>query len=215
MSVYQLCYTNFIRETGNLVLEHYFTNNQNLKSELRDINFSLYENNFTFKSDNGVFSKNKIDYASLFLVKTFLTTNKKEFNNILDIGCGYGFIGITLSKLLNKHVDMFDINKRAIHLCKMNIEINKVDATVDESNIYENVVNNYDLIITNPPIRAGKSVLMDFLKGGLARLNKDGELWFVISKDQGAKSVKKELEKICTCELIGKSKGFWVLSAKN
>lgn len=215
MSVYQLCYTNFIRETGNLVLEHYFTNNQNLKSELRDINFSLNENNFTFKSDNGVFSKNKIDYASLFLVKTFLTTNKKEFNNILDIGCGYGFIGITLSKLLNKHVDMFDINKRAIHLCKMNIEINKVDATVDESNIYENVVNNYDLIITNPPIRAGKSVLMDFLKGGLARLNKDGELWFVISKDQGAKSVKKELEKICTCELIEKSKGFWVLSAKN
>ena len=215
MSNYQLCYTNFIRETGNLVLEHYFTNNQNLKSELRDINFSLNENNFTFKSDNGVFSKNKIDYASLFLVKTFLTTNKKEFNNILDIGCGYGFIGITLSKLLNKHVDMFDINKRAIHLCKMNIEINKVDATVDESNIYENVVNNYDLIITNPPIRAGKSVLMDFLKGGLARLNKDGELWFVISKDQGAKSVKKELEKICTCELIEKSKGFWVLSAKN
>ena len=215
MSVYQLCYTNFIRETGNLVLEHYFTNNQNLKSELRDINFSLNENNFTFKSDNGVFSKNKIDYASLFLVKTFLTTNKKEFNNILDIGCGYGFVGITLSKLLNKHVDMFDINKRAIHLCKMNIEINKVDATVDESNIYENVVNNYDLIITNPPIRAGKSVLMDFLKGGLARLNKDGELWFVISKDQGAKSVKKELEKICTCELIEKSKGFWVLSAKN
>ena len=196
-------------------MEHYFTNNQNLKSELRDINFSLNENNFTFKSDNGVFSKNKIDYASLFLVKTFLTTNKKEFNNILDIGCGYGFIGITLSKLLNKHVDMFDINKRAIHLCKMNIEINKVDATVDESNIYENVVNNYDLIITNPPIRAGKSVLMDFLKGGLARLNKDGELWFVISKDQGAKSVKKELEKICTCELIEKSKGFWVLSAKN
>jgi len=215
VSVYQLCYTNFIRETGNLVLEHYFTNNQNLKSELRDINFSLNENNFTFKSDNGVFSKNKIDYASLFLVKTFLTTNKKEFNNILDIGCGYGFVGITLSKLLNKHVDMFDINKRAIHLCKMNIEINKVDATVDESNIYENVVNNYDLIITNPPIRAGKSVLMDFLKGGLARLNKDGELWFVISKDQGAKSVKKELEKICTCELIEKSKGFWVLSAKN
>lgn len=196
-------------------MEHYFTNNQNLKSELRDINFSLNEHNFTFKSDNGVFSKNKIDYASLFLVKTFLATNKKEFNNILDIGCGYGFIGITLSKLLNKHVDMFDINKRAIHLCKMNIEINKVDATVNESNIYENVVNNYDLIITNPPIRAGKSILMDFLKGGLARLNKDGELWFVISKDQGAKSVKKELEKICTCELMDKSKGFWVISAKN
>lgn len=196
-------------------MEHYFTNNQNLKSELRDIDFSLHGINFKFKSDNGVFSKNKIDYASLFLVKTFLNTNKRDLNNILDIGCGYGFIGITLSKVLNKHIDMFDINKRAVHLCKMNIDINKVDAKVDESNIYENVVNKYDLIITNPPIRVGKEILMEFLKGGLERLNKDGELWFVISKDQGAKSVKKELEKISTCELVDKSKGFWVICAKN
>lgn len=196
-------------------MEHYFTNNQNLKSELRDIEISLCEQNFKFKSDNGVFSKNKIDYASLFLVKTFLAYNKKEITGILDIGCGYGFIGISLSKLLNKHVDMYDINKRAVHLCKMNIDINKVDATVNESDIYEKVDGKYDLIITNPPIRVGKEVLMEFLKGGLARLNKDGELWFVISKDQGAKSVKKELEKICTCEIMDKSKGFWVLLAKN
>lgn len=202
-------------EKRGLVLEHYFTNNENLKSELRDIKFSFNEQNFIFKSDNGVFSKNKIDYASLFLVKTFLASNKKNINSILDIGCGYGFIGISLSKILNKHIDMVDINKRAVHLCKMNIEINKVDATVWESNIYENVDAKYDLIITNPPIRVGKSVLMDFLKGGLARLNKNGELWFIISKDQGAKSVKKELEKISTCELIDKSKGFWVISAKN
>ena len=196
-------------------MEHYFTNNQNLKSELRDINFSLCDYNFTFKSDNGVFSKNKIDYASLFLVKTFLATNKKAVNSILDIGCGYGFIGISLSKILNKHVDMYDVNKRAVHLCKMNIDINKADASVEESNIYEKVENNYDLIITNPPIRVGKEILMEFLKGGLARLNKEGELWFVISKDQGAKSVKKELEKISTCEIVDKSKGFWVISAKN
>ena len=182
-------------------MEHYFTNNQNLKSEIRDIKFSFDGINFLFKSDNGVFSKNKIDYASLFLVKTFLASNKKDINSILDIGCGYGFIGITLSKVLNKHVDMF--------------EINKVDACTEESNIYEKVVNNYDLIITNPPIRVGKEILMEFLKGGLERLNKDGELWFVISKDQGAKSVKKELDKICKCEIIDKSKGFWVILAKN
>lgn len=196
-------------------MEHYFTNNQNLKSELRDINIVFNEYNFMFKSDNGVFSKNKIDYASLFLVKTFLATNKKVFNTILDVGCGYGFIGITLSKILNKKVDMCDINKRAVHLCKMNVDINKVDANVFISDVYENVLNNYDLIITNPPIRAGKEVLMNFLKGGLAKLNKEGELWFVISKDQGAKSVKKELEKTNTVEIVDKSKGFLVISVKN
>lgn len=198
-------------------MEHYFTNNENLKSELRDIKFSFCDYNFLFKSDNGVFSKNKIDYASIFLVETCLKniTNTENINSILDVGCGYGFIGITLSKVLNKHVDMVDINKRAVHLCDMNISINKVDAQVFLSNIYESVTNKYDLIITNPPIRAGKEVLYEFLKGGISRLNKNGNLYFVISKDQGAKSVKSELEKICEVEVIDKSKGFWVFLVRN
>ncbi len=195
-------------------MDHYFTNNENLKSEIRCINFSFDAYNFMFKSDNGVFSKNKIDYASLFLVKTFLEA-KKDVDTILDVGCGYGFIGILLSKVLNKHVDMVDINKRALHLCKMNILENEVDAQCYESNIYENVANNYDLIITNPPIRAGKDILKKFIFGGLEKLNKDGELWFVLSKDKGAKSIVKELEKVCTCTIVDKSKGFWVISLKN
>ena len=196
-------------------MEHYFTNNQNLRSEIREINFSLNAYNFIFKSDNGVFSKNKIDYASLFLVKTFLEEDKKDIESILDIGCGYGFIGITLSKVLNKHVDMADINNRAIHLCNMNIKENKVDATCFASDIYQEVKNKYDLIISNPPIRAGKDVLKAFIYGGLERLNKDGECWCVIHKDKGAKSIKLELEKEYSCLLKGKSKGFWVLSVKN
>ena len=110
---------------------------------------------------------------------------------------------------------MCDINKRAVHLCKINADLNEVDVDVFISDIYENVEDKYDLIITNPPIRAGKEVLINFIKGGLARLNKDGEIWFVISKDKGAKSLKKELEKDYTCHLVGRSKGFWVIRAKN
>ena len=204
-----------LKRNEAIYLEHYFTNNENLKSEIRCINFSFDAYNFVFKSDNGVFSKNKIDYASLFLVKTFLALNKKDFHEALDIGCGYGFIGIMLSKVLNKHIDMVDVNKRAVHLCNMNISENKVDATAWVSNIYDDVTKNYDLIITNPPTHAGKEILMAFLKGGLAKLNKDGEIWFVISKDKGAKSVKNELEKICDCQKIAQSKGFWVILAKN
>ena len=196
-------------------MEHYFTNNQNLKSEIRDINFKYETYNFLFKSDNGVFSKNKIDNASLFLINTFLKYKKRDYEKILDVGCGYGFIGITLSKILNKHIDMVDINKRALHLCNMNIDINNVDALAWESNIYENVENKYDLIITNPPIRAGKEILMEFLKGGLAKLNKDGELWFVLAKDKGAKSVKKELDGISTCDIIAKNNGIYIFSVKN
>lgn len=190
-------------------------NNKNLKSNLKNISFFDDNNNFIFKSDDGVFSKNKIHYSSLFLVKTFLKENKKQIKSILDMGCGYGFIGIVIGKILNIHVDMVDNNKRAVHLCELNIKNNKVDGNVWVSDIYEKIDNKYDLIITNPPVRKGKEIILNFLKGGLEKLNKNGQLWFVISKNQGAKSIKKELEKICNLEIIAKSKGFWVVLIKN
>ncbi len=196
-------------------MEHYFTNNDNLKSELRDIKFSYNEYDFMFKSDNGVFSKNEVDYGSLFLVKTFLSSNNiHNISNILDVGCGYGFIGIVLSKVLGFHVDMIDVNKRAVHLSKMNILSNKVDASSFISDTYSNVDKKYDLIITNPPIRAGKKVVLDILFGGLERLNHNGELWFVIRKDQGALSILKEVSSKYNSKIIGKSKGFLVMMAK-
>ena len=197
-------------------MEHYFTNNDNLKSELRDIKFNYNEYDFMFKSDNGVFSKNEVDYGSLFLVKTFLSSNNiHNISNILDVGCGYGFIGIVLSKVLGVHVDMIDVNKRAVHLSKMNILSNKVDASSFISDTYFNVDKKYDLIITNPPIRAGKKVVLDILFGGLERLNQNGELWFVIRKDQGALSILKEVSSKYNSMIIEKSKGFLVMMAKN
>lgn len=197
-------------------MEHYFTNNDNLKSEIRQIDYNIQNTKLEFLSDNGVFSKNKIDYASNFLLEAFLNnyreTGKKI--NILDVGCGYGFLGITLSKLLNTDVELVDINKRAIHLCERNIKLNEVNAKVYESNVYENVKNKYDYIITNPPIRAGKEVVYHFLKDAKDYLKENGELWFIISKDQGAKSTKKELEKCYNVEVVDKSKGFYCFVAK-
>ena len=196
-------------------MEHYFTNNNDLKSELRDINYSLNEYNFVFKSDNGVFSKNEVDYGSEFLVKTFLHSNKNKISNLLDVGCGYGFIGITLAKILDTKVTMIDVNKRAVHLTKMNIEINKINGECFVSDTYENINDKYDLIISNPPIRAGKDVVLKILIGGLERLNKDGELWFVIRKNQGAESIKKRISELANCMVVAKSKGFWIICAKN
>lgn len=196
-------------------MEHYFTNNNDIKSELRDIKYSLGEYIFMFKSDNGVFSKNEVDYGSEFLVKTFLVCNKKVINNLLDVGCGYGYIGVTLGKILGAKVTMVDVNKRAVHLAKMNIDINKINGEVFVSNIYENVTDKYDLIISNPPIRAGKNIVLGILEGAFERLNKDGELWFVIRKNQGAESIKKRISEIANCTVVDKSKGFWIICAKN
>ena len=197
-------------------MEHYFTNNENLKSEIRELSYQRNGITLTFLSDNGVFSKNKIDYASKLLVESFLKYHSNlDCNQILDVGGGYGFIGITIATLTKANVDIIDINKRAIHLCDRNIKLNNIEnCRVFESNIYENIENKYKYIITNPPIRAGKKTVLKILTEAKEHLDEDGELWFVINKDQGAKSTKKALEKWYNIEIVEKSKGFFVFRAK-
>ena len=194
-------------------MDHYFTNNQNLKSEIKKIYYSYNEYDFTFFSDNGVFSKEHIDYGSKLLVETFLK-NYSTKGSILDVGCGYGFIGATVAKVMNVNVTMVDVNKRALHLTKMNLDANKINCQIIESNAYENVNDKYDVIITNPPVRAGKKVLLDILIGAKDYLNEQGELWYVLRKDQGAKSMEKVLKDYYKITTIEKSKGFYVFCCK-
>lgn len=196
-------------------MEHYFTNNPDLKSEIREIPYTIDNMDFTFLSDNGVFAKNKIDYASAFLAKTFLANHHDiSEKHILDVGCGYGFLGIVLSKITKAHIDLIDINKRALHLCERNIKLNKVDCNAFYSDCYELVENKYDYIITNPPIRAGKEVVNKILLEAKEHLAKGGELWCIVHKDQGAKSTKKVLETCYNVEIVDKSKGFYCFKAK-
>lgn len=196
------------------LLEHYFSHNPNIKSELRTIKVRFNDLDLTFCSDNGVFSKDKIDFGSRNLIDEIIKNCNHNFKTVLDVGCGYGFMGISIAKKFNCKVDMIDVNERAIHLTKKNISINKVEGRAFVSNIYENVKDKYDLIVTNPPIRAGKEVVLKILKEANLHLNPEGELWFVIRKDQGAKSVKKELENNYDCLVIAKNKGFYVIKAK-
>lgn len=194
-------------------MDHYFTSNENLRSDIRHINYKILDNNFTFKSDLGVFSKNKIDYGTNLLLNAYLT-NKKSVKKILDVGCGYGIIGIVLGKICSCKVLMTDVNKRSVHLTEMNIKENNVDADVIVSNCYENVNNKFDLIITNPPIRAGKEVVLKILIGAKEHMNKNGELWCVINKNGGAKTFIKHLENHYKVEIIKKSKGFYIIKSK-
>ena len=197
-------------------LEHYFTNNTNLKSEIRTLTYSYENTPFEFFSDNGVFAKNKIDYASKLLVETFIENHKEVEKEctLLDVGCGYGFLGIVAGKILNINIELVDINKRALHLCERNIKLNEVKGKAYESNAYECVKNKYEYIITNPPIRAGKETVLNILKGARNHLLDNGELWFVINKDQGAKSTANSLKDCYNIEVVAKSKGFFVFKAK-
>lgn len=195
-------------------MAHYFTNEETLKSEFRKLIYKYEDYNFEFISDLGVFSKDRIDFASKLLIENYFkfgSSNKK----VLDVGCGYGLIGITLAKIKNCDLTMIDINKRALHLTEMNLKNNKINANVIESNIYENIHELYDVIITNPPIRAGKNVYMNILKDAKNYLEQDGELWFVMNKNHGVKSAIKELEEIYNLQVLEKNRGFFVIVCKN
>ena len=196
-------------------MSHYFENDTDLRSNIRELKYAYNSSFFTFLSDNGVFSKKNIDYGSRLLLETYLKENKTNVK-LLDIGCGYGFLGIVISVITNSYVDMVDINKRAVHLTKRNIK--KYDSFKGNaflSDAYSEIKDKYDVIITNPPIRVGKEKLLEILLGSFNHLNEKGTLYFVIRKNQGALSIKKILEENKKVEIINKDKGYFILKVEN
>ena len=195
-------------------MNQYFNENKNLKSELRVLKYQYGEYNLIFSSDLGVFAKDNIDFGSRTLLETYFIHGKKKVK-VLDVGSGYGFLGITLAKIMNCEVDMIDINDRALHLTEMNIKANKVLAKVFKSNIYENVKDKYDVIITNPPIKAGKKIYLTIINDAFNHLKTKGELWFVMKNSHGVKTVYQNFKKQYQTEVILKNKGFYVILVKN
>lgn len=191
-------------------MSQYFDNDKNIKSEKRLIKFNFNNKEFSIYSDNGVFSKDRFDYGTRFLLSSIDIDSLS--GNVLDLGCGLGVVGIILGTF-NKgiNIDMVDINERAIDLAKNNLVLNNVKANVFVSDIYSNIDNKYDFIITNPPIRAGKNVIRGFLLGSYDYLKDDGILYFVMRKDHGVKSMIKELSVKFNTSIVNKDKGFYVV----
>ena len=193
-------------------MSQYFENDENIKSEIKEFNYNIMNNNFCFATDNGVFSKGELDFGTFLLIKNVLKLNVS--GNILDLGCGYGAIGIILSKLTNCSITMSDINKRALHLAKMNAKKNGVLANILESDGYDKINNKYNIIISNPPIRVGKEKLYSLIIDSRNYLLEDGKIYLVIRKEQGAKSFIKDMEKYYKIEILEKKKGFFVICLK-
>lgn len=187
----------------------YFTN-EKLPSNVRKTECFVLGNKFTFLTDNGVFSKDGLDFGSRLLLETIPLD--EVGGKILDMGCGYGVFGIVVGKLTSVHVDMVDVNLRALHLAERNAKENHVDnVNIFESNVYQNVSAKYSSIITNPPIRAGKQVVYDIVMNAKNYLEKDGKLFLVIRKEQGAKSLIVDLKTVYTVRVLEKKKGFFIL----
>lgn len=187
---------------------HYFINEE-LTHNKKIIKVNIKNYDFSFYTDNGVFSKKGMDFGTRTLLENIDYENIK--GKVLDFGCGYGSIGIVISKLTNIEVDMLDINKRSLDLARENSKLNNVKTNIFESNIYECVTEKYDYIISNPPIRVGNEILHKILFEAWDHLNDDGKLIIVVNKDQGAKSLTEKLKKIYNVNIVAKNKGFFVI----
>ncbi|MBQ8132677.1 MAG: class I SAM-dependent methyltransferase [Bacilli bacterium] len=184
--------------------------NVDLPSKMVKTECFVCNHKFIFYTDNGVFSKDGLDFGSRLLLETIPL--EEVGGKVLDMGCGYGVFGIVLNKILSCDVDMVDVNMRAIHLSSINIKENHCNGvSVFESDVYENIHSKYSCIVTNPPIRAGKHVVYDIVMNAKNYLEKNGVLFLVIRKEQGAKSLIVDLKKIYTVDILEKKKGFYIL----
>lgn len=196
-------------------MSYYFSVQPDSPHDEQTWSFALRGINMRFITDNGVFSKRTVDYGSRVLINVI---NNEMFpaGPLLDMGCGYGPIGLSLAATTNRQVTMVDVNERALNLAKRNAKLNHIsNVSIFASDVYSNINSKFAGIITNPPIRAGKKVVDQILTQAKDYLLPGGKILAVIQKKQGAPSAKKLLATTFgNVEIIKRDKGYYVLSSQ-
>ena len=197
-------------------MAHYF-DSTGTKSEEKLISVNFLNSNVKFYSDNAVFSKNELDMGSCFLIEEILKLNISTKKKCLDLGCGIGVIGILLNKNnKNLEFDFVDINSRAVNLTQKNLQLHNQSGNVKLSNCLDEVLlNKYDIVISNPPIRAGNKILDKMFLQTIEVLNTNGSFICVFRYKQGAKTYINRLTNIFkNANILNKAKGFVVCEFK-
>ena len=206
---------NYYKNKGEIMANHYYTKNPDSISQQKHWTYRLKGNTLSFTSDNGVFSKNTVDFGSELLVESYDIPEQFQNASLLDIGCGYGTMGLAYGKAYPElSIEMIDVNERALVLAQENAKKNGIhNVDIHESNLYDSVKKSqYEIIISNPPIRAGKIVVHTILEKAYDYLAENGQLVIVIQKKQGAPSAQKKMEEVFgNCERIQWDKGYWIL----
>jgi 16S rRNA (guanine1207-N2)-methyltransferase len=196
-------------------MSHYYTNDSNLSHDIKSFDIKLNHISFKFFTDSGVFSKNYIDFGTKLLIDSIEIN--ESIKDVIDIGCGYGPIGLFVAKTNPKtYVYMYDINSRAIDLAIKNKNENKIEnVEIKQGFLFEHASKKVDMIISNPPIRAGKVVVFKLYEEAHQLLNDHGVLYVVIQKKQGAPSSVEKLKTLFkSVDIINRDKGYWILLAK-
>lgn len=196
-------------------MSYYFSVQPDSPHDEQTWSFELRGINMQFITDNGVFSKRTVDYGSRVLINA-ISNDMFPAGPLLDMGCGYGPIGLSLAATTDWQVTMVDVNERALALAKRNAKLNHINnVNIFASNVYSDIDTKFAGIITNPPIRAGKKIVDQMLTEAKDHLLPGGKIIAVIQKRQGAPSAKKLLAATFgNVEVIKKDKGYYVLSSQ-
>ena len=208
-------------------MSHYFSEKQDVKSDRKIINYEIENKKFEFLTDNGVFSKTKVDFGTDIMLKVFLRENINKKNqkfDVLDIGCGYGVVSVVVKSFFkNSRTVSSDVNERALELTRENLFKNGVvksndsedndfgnsDFKVIKSFAFDNISEKFGVILSNPPIRAGKQTIFQIYEKSFEHLNENGEFYCVIQTKHGAKSTQKKLEEVFgNCETLEINAGY-------
>lgn len=197
-------------------MAHYFRPNPHTKKDVRIVQATFGQQSFYFFTNAGVFSKKGVDFGSRLLIETVPIQSAKK---ILDLGCGYGPIGISIAAMHpTTHVTMVDVNPLATELAQINASKNHVEeqTSIFVSDGFSAIMDQqFDLILLNPPIRAGKSVVYKLFAESHKHLYPNGRLCIVIRKQQGAESAKKELINLFNeVTVLTRKKGYWIIQAQ-
>ena len=198
-------------------MAHYYDLDPTLESKERLIEFVISGRKISLFTDNGVFSKAKLDEGSRLLIETLLPLSLT--GKILDLGCGYGPIGLSIGLFSeNASLTLADVNPRAVALCKKNAELLNLSSRVTclQSDIYSSIKGQFDAIVLNPPIRAGKKVTYTMYKEAKEHLTSGGQFYFVIRKAQGASSASQYVKEVFgNITLLARHKGYHIYKATN
>jgi len=200
---------------------HYYTKKPRSESRRETIVYSPGRHSgvtLRFITDSGVFSKSRVDFGSDLLVRSLPPLKGR----VLDLGCGYGVLGISLAAL-NPGAEVWftDINERALALCRENfgLNLNVMDNAggarfIPSDDLAALGCDGFSAIVTNPPIRAGKKTVYGMFADAFDRLADGGALYLVIQKKQGMESASRELERLFgNCSDLERKSGYHVLRA--
>ena len=194
--------------------EHYYTKNPTSQFKTETITFETSGHKLKFITPSGVFSYGRVDPASLLLLTS---SHISKEAHILDFGCGWGFIGITIKKLFkNSDVTMVDINERALQLAKKNAKLNRTKVAILQSNLYEAIPQQFGTILTNPPMKAGRELCYQIIEQSKSHLKKEGTLHLVALHNRGGSMLEKKMKEVFgNVQAIARKSGFRVYQSQN